>query len=61
MARNTLVTLMRENREEILNEWFHQFIGAYPPETVKYFERIENTFTNPTSHRGLISNICKEL
>jgi hypothetical protein len=21
----------------------------------------ENIFTNPTSHRGLISNICKEL
>lgn len=58
MERNTLLSLMRENRNDILNEWFHQFIGAYPPETVKYFERVENTFTNPIGsnvHKSLVA------
>ena len=47
MMGQNLQQLMRDNRKTLLDQWFHQFIGAYPQESVKYFERVENEFTNP--------------
>lgn len=58
MMGQSLQQLMRDNRKKLLDQWFHQFIGAYPPETVKYFERVENTFANPIGsnvHRSLVA------
>lgn len=58
MMGQNLRELMRDNRKEILDQWFHQFIGAYPQESVKYFERVENEFTNPIGsnvHRSLVA------
>ena len=58
MMGQNLQQLMRDNRKELLDQWFHQFIGAYPPESVKYFERVENEFTNPIGsnvHRSLVA------
>jgi len=58
MMGQNLQQLMQQNRKEILDQWFHQFIGAYPQESVKYFERIENEFTNPIGsnvHRSLVA------
>ncbi len=57
MGQN-LQQLMRDNRKTLLDQWFHQFIGAYPQESVKYFERVENEFTNPIGsnvHRSLVA------
>lgn len=58
MMGQSLQQLMQDNRKKLLDQWFHQFIGAYPPETVKYFERVENTFANPIGsnvHRSLVA------
>ena len=55
---HSLQELMRDRKKTILDQWFHQFIGAYPPESVKYFERVENTFSNPIGsnvHRSLVA------
>ena len=41
MMGQNLQQLMRDNRKTLLDQWFHQFIGAYPQESVKYFERVE--------------------
>ena len=54
---------MNERKEELLKLWFEQVIGAYPPEAVKYFAKVNNTFTNPIGsniHRSL-SAILDEL
>ena len=58
MMGQNLRELMRDNRKTLLDQWFHQFIGAYPPESVKYFERVENEFTNPIGsnvHKSLVA------
>lgn len=58
-----LQRLMEEKKEDLLKQWFEQVIGAYPPEAVKYFAKVNNTFTNPVGsniHRSL-SAILNEL
>lgn len=51
-----LQALLDSKKEELLTGWFDQVIGAYPPETVKYFAKKNNTFTNPIG-----SNVYKSL
>lgn len=52
----------RKHHKDLLEAWFQQLIHSYPPESVKYFERHKETFTNPVGSNVhlCLSNILDE-
>ena len=51
-----------KHKKALLEAWFEQLIHSYPPESVQFFERFKEQFTNPVGSNiyNSLSNILDE-
>ena len=47
MKQEKLAVYLEKYHDTLLEEWFELLIKSYPEESVKYFEKHKNAFTNP--------------
>jgi len=63
MKQGNIEACLKKYHDELLKAWFELLINSYPQESVKYFEKHKNTFTNPVGSNIHLAmdNILKEL
>ena len=42
-----LQNFLKQNRESILQKWYHQTVSTYEPEMVRFLKKEKNQFSNP--------------
>jgi hypothetical protein len=45
-----LNSFLAENKETLLNKWFHLVLEAYPKQTAKHLENLKSQFANPVGY-----------
>lgn len=63
MKQDKMAAYLEKHHDKLLEEWFELLIKSYPEESVKYFEKHKNAFTNPVGSNIYMSmdHILREL
>ena len=55
MKQGSVAALVKKHNKKLLEDWFELLIKSYPEQSVQYFEKHQNTFTNPVGSNIYLS------